>query len=185
MIARIYFAILFFFMLSCKENYTPKPRAFFKLDLPNKKYKIIESNCGFTFKIPIYSSLEKLNKDCFYNVVFPNQNATLHITYIKLANNLLDHSEQSRDLAYKHSIFADAISEQLYVNHKHNVYSVLYDFEGATATSTQFYITDSLNHFFRGALYFNTEISDSLLPVNNYLKEDIRQLIQSFKWTNQ
>ena len=79
-------------------------------------------------------------------------------------------------------MFADAISEQLYVNQKHNVFSVLYDFEGKTATSAQFYVTDSLNHFFRGALYFNTEISDSLLPVNNYIKEDIRQMIQSFKW---
>ena len=89
MIARIYFIILFFFILSCKENYTPKPRAFFKIDLPNKKYKIVESNCGFTFKIPHYSFLEKLNRDCFYNVVFPNQNATLHITYFKLESNLL------------------------------------------------------------------------------------------------
>ena len=44
-------------------------------------------------------------------------------------------------------MFADAISEQLYVDKKHNVYSVLYDFEGETATSTQFYVTDSLNHF--------------------------------------
>ena len=183
MIARIYLMILFFFILSCKENYTPKPRAFFKIDLPNKKYKIFKSSCGYTFKIPSYSFLEKLNEDCFYNVVFPNLNATLHITYFKLENNLLDHTEQSRYLAYKHSMFADAISEQLYVNQKYNVYSVLYDFEGETATSTQFYVTDSLNHFFRGALYFNTEISDSLLPVNNYLKEDIRQMIQSFKWT--
>ncbi len=174
--------ILFFLISSCIENYTPKPRAFFKIDFPRKEYKVIESDCGFIFEMPSYASLDKLTKDCFYNIIFPGQDAILHITYFNLQDNLLEHIEQSRDLAYKHSMVADAISEQLFINHRDRVFSILYDYEGKTATSTQFYITDSLNHFFRGALYFNTEISDSLLPVNNFLKQDIKQIIQSFKW---
>ena len=59
---------------------------------------------------------------------------------------------------------------------------MVYDYDGFTATAIQFYLTDSVNHFFRGALYFNTEINDSILPINNFLKEDLRIFIESFSW---
>ena len=36
---------------------------------------------------------------------------------------------------------------------------MLYNYSGMTATSTQFYLTDSVTHFLRGSLYFNTEIN--------------------------
>ena len=62
---------------------------------------------------------------------------------------------------------------------------MLYDYEGVTATSTQFYLTDSINHFFRASLYFDTEINDSLLPINNFIKADVKHLIESFRWKNQ
>ena len=97
---------------------------------------------------------------------------------------MLEHIEQSRSLAYKHDIFADAISELVYINDKYKVYGLLYDYDGVTATSAQFYLTDSINHFFRGALYFSTEVSDSILPINNFLKEDVKHIIESFKWEN-
>ena len=95
---------------------------------------------------------------------------------------MLEHTEQSRSLAYQHDVIADAISEQVYINAEYRVYGILYDYEGITATAAQFYLTDSTRHFFRGALYFNTEVSDSLLPLNNFLKNDIRQIIESFRW---
>ena len=58
---------------------------------------------------------------------------------------------------------------------------MLYDYEGVTATSMQFYLTDSLK-FFSRLFYFNTEINDSIIPVNNFVKSDIRNLIESFRW---
>ena len=50
---------------------------------------------------------------------------------------------------------ADGIIEKVFINDSLNVYGILYDYEGVTATALQFYLTDSLNHFFRGALYFD------------------------------
>ena len=94
----------------------------------------------------------------------------------------MDHIEQSRSLAYKHNNQADIISEQVYIDQKNNVYGMLYDYEGVTATSTQFYLTDSVENFFRGSLYFNTEINDSIIPINNFIKNDIRFLIETFRW---
>lgn len=176
---------LFFLSLltvSCSSDYTPKPRAFFKFDLPEKEYERIDINCGFSFEKPIYSILINDNQDCFYNLEFPNQKAVLHITYLPLKKNLLDHIEESRSLAYKHSVMADAILEKVYINSEEKVYGLLYDYEGSSATATQFYLTDSTDHFFRGALYFNTEVTDSILPINNFIKDDIRHIIETFRW---
>jgi len=179
-IRSVLFLVIFF--LSCSENYTPKPRAFFKLEFPEKIYIKTDIDCPFQFDKPIYSKLEQQTKKCFYNLIFPDQEGILHITYLALNNDLQDHTEESRALALKHISVADEMKEDVIVNEADNVYGVLYDYRGMTATSTQFYLTDSINHFFRGALYFNTEINDSLLPINNFLKEDVKKIIESFKW---
>ena len=101
-----------------------------------------------------------------------------------IEENLQEHTEESRSLAYKHDVMANAIAEQVYINDSLKVYGMLFDYDGVTATAAQFYLTDSLNHFFRGALYFNTEVSDSILPLNNFLKKDVKHLIESFRWKN-
>ena len=43
-----------------------------------------------------------------------------------------------------------------------------------------FFLTDSSNHFFRGALYFNTQKSDSLAIIEEYLKVDVTRIIETF-----
>jgi hypothetical protein len=44
-------------------------------------------------------------------------------------------------------------------------------------------MTDSTNHFLRGALYFNfSPNNDSLRPVIEHLEADIQQLIESLEW---
>lgn len=172
------------FCSSCVDNYTPKPKAFIKLELPDKIYKEIDIDCPFTFELPTYTVLVPTIHKCLFDIDFPSQNARIHITYLPLKDNLYNHTEQSRNLAYKHNIVADAITEQLYLNDSLNVYGILYDYSGQTATATQFFLTDSLNHFFRGSLYFDTEVTDSILPLNNFLKEDVRHLIESFQWDN-
>ena len=178
------FLLFSIFFIGCSEDYTPKPRAFFKIDLPQKDYLKIVIDCPFEFNAPSYSDLVEINKNCFCNLEFTHQNAILHLTYLPLEENLQEHTEESRSLAYKHDVMAEAIAEQVYINDSLKVYGILYDYAGVTATAAQFYLTDSVNHFFRGALYFNTEVSDSILPLNNFLKMDVKHLIESFRWKN-
>ena len=116
------------------------------------------------------------------DLIFSMQNGALYISYFPLDDNLMSHTQQSRKLAYKHNVIAEGVREQVYINDSLNVYGVLFDYEGITATAAQFYLTDSVNHFFRGALYFNTEVSDSILPINLFLKYDIKHLIETFHW---
>jgi gliding motility-associated lipoprotein GldD len=78
---------------------------------------------------------------------------------------------------------ADGIGEKVFENKDKDVYGILYDIKGNTASSIQFVLTDSVKNFFRGALYFdNVPNKDSIAPVVSYLREDIVRLMESFEW---
>ncbi len=167
-----------------KSNYLPKPRGYFRIDFPEKKYQHYQSDCPYSFDFPNYSKISDYNPDsCWINIDFPKYKGTIHISYKVVENNIQQYIEDSRTLVYKHTIKADAIKETLYKNDEKKVYGILYDIKGNTASSLQFFLTDSINHFYRGALYFNTRPNkDSLNPVINFIKEDITYLIESFEW---
>ncbi|MBT6439384.1 MAG: gliding motility lipoprotein GldD, partial [Flavobacteriales bacterium] len=77
------------------------------------------------------------------------------------------------------------IQEKLIVNDSAKVYGLVYFLEGNAASSMQFYLTDSTNHFLRGALYFNAKPNpDSIAPVQEFIRQDIVHFINSFKWKN-
>ncbi len=168
--------------LGCNSNYTPKPKGYIKFDFPEKEYEKLKNHYPFSFEFPIYSRLKRQNNSGFINLDFAHQNAVLYMSYFSLNDNLQEHLTQSERLAYKHNVIADRIIEQLYINDSLSVYGILYDYEGETAVASQFYLTDSVNHFFRGSLYFNAGVNDSILPVNNFLKYDVKHLIETFYW---
>ena len=176
---RINILLFIILLLGCNSNYTPKPKGYVKFDFPEKEYEKLKNDYPFGFEFPIYSRLKRQDNSYFINLDFAHQNAVLYMSYFSLDNNLEEHLKQSERLAYKHNVIADRITEQLYINDSLNVYGILYDYEGETAVASQFYLTDSLKHFFRGSLYFNTGVKDSILPVNNILKYDVKHLIET------
>jgi len=47
----------------------------------------------------------------------------------------------------------------------------------------QFVLTDSVDYFFRGALYFDTRPNkDSIAPVLDFIYQDIVTLMESFEY---
>ncbi len=105
------------------------------------------------------------------------------MSYLAINNNFDQIIEDSRKLAYKHSIKADAINEKVFVRPEKDVYGILYEIEGNAASSVQFFLTDSVNHYIRGALYFNVKPNkDSLAPVIDFFRDDILYFIDSFEW---
>lgn len=171
----------------CNKKHTPKPRGFFRIDLPEKEYRKLTSNYPYSFEYPVYSEIKnddsKKNEKYWINIDFPDLNGKIHLSYIEINNNFDQIIEDTRKLAYKHAIKADAINEKLFSKPEKKVYGILYEIEGNAASSVQFFLTDSINHYIRGALYFNVEPNkDSLAPVINFVKEDIRVLIESFEW---
>ena len=173
--------------LSCSGDLTPKPRGYFRIDFPEKSYVSYNSDCPYVFDYP---SFAEVNKDegrntqpCWINIDFPGYRGRLHISYMEVADNLIEYMEDSRKLAFKHTVKADAIDERMFINDEDKVYGVLYDIKGNSASSLQFFLTDSSRHFFRGALYFSVHPDkDSLAPVIDYFREDILHLIETFAW---
>ena len=51
--------------MACNTDYTPKPKAFIKLDFPEKVYEKLDSDCPFIFELPVYSQLLKKENICF------------------------------------------------------------------------------------------------------------------------
>lgn len=177
--------IVFF---SCSnENYTPKPNAYMRIDLPQKDYLHYKSNLPYTFDYPSYGIIkpdtDKNTEPYWINIEFPQYNGKIHLSYKKLENNLSKYIEDSRKMAYKHTIKAEAIDEILIMHDSSKVYGILYDIKGNTASSVQFFLTDSTKNFLRGALYFNASPNkDSLAPVIEFFKADVTQLINTLNW---
>ena len=44
-------------------------------------------------------------------------------------------------------------------------------------------LTDSATRFFQGALYYPDRVDpDSVAPLTDYLRRDVAELMQSFRW---
>lgn len=168
----------------CKKTHTPKPRGYYRIDLPEKEYQTLEGNYPYTFDYPKYTTIDNDSSNKYWmNIEYAEINGKIHISYIPIKNNLNQILEDTRELAYKHSIKADAINERMFIKPEKNVYGILYEIEGNAASSVQFFMTDSVKHYLRGALYFNVKPNkDSLAPVLDFVKEDITLLIESFEW---
>lgn len=179
---KIFVPIFTILLTACGSDHTPKPRGFFRIDLPEKEYLKSTIDCPFSFEHAHYATIEKRPENCWFDLNHPNFSAKLHMSYIPVDKQLNTLLENARELAYKHSKVAEAISEQPYQNTDKKVYGMVYNYEGNTATAMQFYLTDSSQHFVRGALYFNTQVTDSIAPVSDFLQDDFYHLIDSWEW---
>jgi gliding motility-associated lipoprotein GldD len=179
---------------SCREVVVPKPRGYFRIDLPQRQYVIFNDKSGkmsdmpFSFEYPAYGHLtfqfENRTQPGWFNIEFPEYKAKIYLTYKNINNDFESLMEQTYKMNVKNHITkADAINEQVFNNQESKVYGVLYDLKGNTASAVQFYVTDSINNYLRGSLYFSAEPNaDSLGPVINFFRDDIIHLIETLSW---
>ena len=181
----LYLITIILILGGCKQRFSPKPKGYLRIDLEQKQDSLFQPiHCPFYFNSANYFKL-KIQPNCWIDLEYPKHNATIHLTYKRVNQNLINLLEESRNMAYKHTIKADAINEKTYLNNINNTYGTLYDIKGPVASSVQFHITDSMKHFIRGALYFNTNPNqDSLQPVINYVRKDIIRIMESLQWEN-
>ena len=171
---------------SCGEAAVPKPRGHFRIDFPDKEYVRFDSACPFIFDYPLYGKIEQSapeNPSCWLNISYDDYSGKLHLSYYQVTDNLETLIEDAHKLAYKHTVKADAIEENRWINDQKQVYGLIYNIKGNTASSVQFYLTDSVQHYLRGALYFNTQPDkDSLAPVIDFFREDVKRMVETFEW---
>lgn len=172
-----------------EDTIAPKPRAYFRVAFPEKEYVVYDSVCPFTFEKPVYSYIEpdrnSRAEPCWINLNFPKFQGTLHLSYKPVNNNIREYLEDTYTLASKHQIKASGIEEQLIAKDSDKVYGLIYRIKGNAASSVQFFLTDSVHHFIRGALYFNAAPNtDSIAPIVEFIEKDIQRMITTFKWKN-
>ncbi|MDP3556497.1 MAG: gliding motility lipoprotein GldD [Bacteroidota bacterium] len=177
-------------LASCDDDdeiFSPKPRGYFRINFPEKQYRMYDSICPYKFEIPVYSNIKQdkhMGADpCWLNLEFPKYKATLHLSYKVVANNIGTYLEDSHQFANKHQVKATGLDEIAVLRDSAKVYGLVFDIGGNTASAIQFYLTDSTHHFLRGALYFNSVPNiDSLRIVVDFIKKDILHLINTTSW---
>lgn len=195
MIQRFVLFLVIMLLVSCgsEQFYNPKPRSFPKIVLPERNYVTFDEDyCSFTFDYPDYAGIVKDEfffegkpvDECWFDLNMPPFNGDLHCSYIALEDR--DHFDKMVNDAFtlvgKHNIKAQFIDD--FPIQKENVSGMLFELKGEVASNLQFYLTDSVNHFFRGSLYFNSKVyPDSIAPIYNFVKEDVFKVIESFEWT--
>lgn len=172
---------------SCTE-YVPKPRGYFRIEPPPATfYRLLPvKDLPYNFRRSRWAEVELPpvgNSAGWINLSYPQLNAKLYCSYFPITPATLDRAvEECRALVVRQAKYPERIKVQAYNNPWTSVYGSLF-MSDESASPLQFMLTDSVSHFFRGALYYDcTPNADSLAPVTQYLEQDIVELIQSFKW---
>ena len=190
--------LLFFLMVllvGCNDQPIPKPKAYPRIIFPEKSFETFEATyCPFKMEIPTYSSIirdstffnEKTEHPCWVNVEFKNFKGTIHMSY-KTIDGLASFEkllEDAHKLTYKHATKAKLIDDQLFQTST-GATAMVYSVGGNAASNVQFFVTDQQNHYVRGALYFESVPNiDSILPVVNFVKDDMLHLVNTLQWTD-
>ena len=176
---------------ACQTNpdHTPKPKAYHRIEFPDKAYHSLQLAVPFEFNYPVYGQMERDSSEealnHWYDLVFKPFNAKVHLSYYRVQNEdqLNALTEDARTFAFNHTVKATAIRQVPISFPERAVYGLIYEIEGNTASYLQFYLTDSTKHYLRGALYFNERPKvDSIQPVLSFLRSDIDHLIKTFNW---
>ena len=181
--------ILLVLASSCGDkNPQPKPRGYFRIDLPEKQYVTLDTMRYYSFEYPTYATItpdyHSLHEKDWVNVEFPRFKGTIHISYKQVNDNLGEYLEDAYFMITKHIGKATGIRDSLIINKERDVCGLVYFLDGeGVASPLQFYLTDSTEHFMRGSLYFNVvPNNDSLQPVIDFITDDVRHLIKTLEW---
>ncbi len=177
------------------QEFTPKPRGYARVDTPAEhKYQIFDQpGFPFRFEYPVYANISKdslvfektPDNPYWININFPEMNGTIYLSYksINSGQTLAKLLEDAHFMSFYHTKKADGLkSESVFIN-EYGVQGFMYEWMGDAASRYQFVATDSTRNFVRGALYFNcTPNADSLKPLNDFLKTDIKHLLNTINW---
>lgn len=173
-------------LVGCEETLVPKPKGYPRIDLPQKSYTSYSSVCPIDTEIPVYAKVElfpESETNCRFNLSYPRQKARIHFTYFQLDNDLHHYVDDAHKFVFKHELKANAINKTPVVIDSTKVSGLIYDLKGQVASQLQFYLTDSTDHFLRGALYFRARPNpDSLAPVLDFIRKDVLHMINHTRW---
>jgi len=173
-------------VISCGSDPVPKPAGYFRIDLAEQAYLEVPTPCAIRFETPTYSKValkDQQSTGCFMDVIYPAHKAKLHLTYRPVEDNLRRLITDAQGFKTAHQSRANRIDSERVIRDSAGVFGTMYAVDGDVASPMVFYLTDSVQHFLYGALYFSAPPNgDSLAPVTDRLREDIKHLGASLQW---
>lgn len=176
------FALLLL-ITSCEEDVTVKPSAMLRLEYPKGTYDSITTQCPYTF-VKNDDAIIDENPDCGMRLYYPDMKASLFLTYRRVTkDNFGRLLTDAQKLVYDRNAQARGIPQYPFGNEENNTFGTLYEINGDVASQSKFFLTDSTKHFLVGALYFEVKPNfDSIYPAVEYMREDIRTLMETLRW---
>lgn len=173
-------------LCACQKGAIPKPYGYVRIATPDTAYTPYQSKAPYTFALSQNAQVvpHTAPKERYWiDIVYPALNATIHGSYHPIRGDLDLLTNDAFRLVYKHAGQAVAIPEQPFVNPERSVYGMFFSLEGNVASPYQFFVTDSVHHFFRASVYCDCKPNaDSLAPIYEYLEQDVRHLIETWQW---
>lgn len=173
-----------------RNDYTPKPNAYIRFDLPDKAYSLYDTTAlPFLFERADEADIvwqKDARGEKWIDVIYPSYRGVMFITYKPLHSekDLPAQIDTSYELLKQHFNFSSGVDEEQFYNPSRHVFATTYQLKGGDVASTyQFWATDSTRHFLRGSLYLDcTPNNDSLAPIIDYLQQDIVHLLETLQW---
>ena len=196
---------------ACNSSYTSKKTGYFRIDFPERKYQLFDKpGVPYSFEYPVYAAIvqdstyfdSSADRNYWYNVDFPTFNGKIFLSYKEVGGKSLYKVKQTNGsykdssglnvfdkmvndafkLTYKNDFIAANISEKKIAT-PNGIHGLFFSLKGNVATAKQFFLSDTLHNFIRGALYFDvTPNADSLKPVQDFIQTDMDHLINTFRW---
>ncbi len=208
----LFLCVILYVFQACNGVPVPKPKGYFRITFPERKYQLFsQPGYPYSFEYPVYAKIvkdssyfdEQPENPYWINVDFPQFKGRIYLSYINIGTKALYKVKGGGTGAYKDStgvntfdkLVGDAFNltnrhaykassiDQYPVSPRPGVSGFIFEVGGDAATAKQFYVTDSVRHFLRGALYFDAPPNeDSLKPVNRFLFEDLKHMINTLQW---
>lgn len=173
-------------LAGCEADPVPKPRGYFRIDLPEQRYVSWTDSMTFEAEIPAYAKVGiRSTKDeaRWFDIRFRQQRATVHLTWSPVGDGLQGLIDDAHTFKNTHQAKAARIRSDRHLDDAARVYGNTFDIEGDVASPLVFYVTDSTRNFLYGALYFDVRPNaDSLAPVTARLRQDLRHMLATLRW---
>ena len=189
-LSKLLILIICWLFLSCSQDFLPKPKGYNRIQLPTPAYQALPDTLPYQFDYSVHADLlpdtSWLSERYWVDIHYPYFDAFIQLTYKPINKDSLveGYLNDSYKLTSQHNVKAYSIEERILYLKSGNIASVT-ELEGDVPSQFQFHITDSTEHFLRGALYFSTATkNDSLSPSIEYIKKDMVHMLNTLSWNS-
>ena len=182
-------AVVVLAMACDEETYLPKPKGYNRIDLPEQLYQAMPDTFPYQMAYSKHAQLLKdsswISERYWIDLYYPYFDASVELSYKPILRSQKLNEEfisTSYRLTGQHNVKAYAMEEAI-IPLPNGDFASFTELEGEVPSQLAFHVTDSTNHFLRGALYFKTATkNDSLAPAIQFIKLDVLHMLQTLEW---